>query len=259
MKSPLAFALLGLLLQTPHPRGRISADELVATLYKQSGCNDPQLHRDAAHTILIEHLEYYDFRGDGNEEAIVVASTCWTGTAGPDVHAVYARNAAGKLVELPILDQGPKSPFNQKTPPPLVGNRNYSLAVEEGQLTARWSDTSDREEPLVIWYNWNGSAFVIDYVKQSGPFKTSYDCTKATQEVELAICYSKAVSVLDTELDELYRDQMGRSSVEERAKLREQQRTWLVQRNKCTIYKWWVECLSDLYSKRIAALRQQSN
>lgn len=40
-------------------------------------------------------LEYYDFKGDGNEEAIVVASTCETGTAGPDVHSVFGRDASG--------------------------------------------------------------------------------------------------------------------------------------------------------------------
>ena len=254
MRLTFAFALLGLLLQSPPRRSeRISADELVATLYKQSGCNDPHLHLDAAHAILIEHLEYYDFRGDGNEEAVVVAYTCWTGTAGPDVHAVYARGSAGKIVELPILDEGPKSPFNQKTPPPLVGNRNYSLAVEEGQLTARYKDTSDREEPVVIWYNWNGSAFVIDYVKQTGPFKTSYDCTKTTQEVELAICYSVAVSALDLELAELYHQQLYKVSAEKKVQLREEQRNWVAQRNRCSLR---VDCLTELYHKRIAELRQ---
>jgi hypothetical protein len=43
---------------------------------------------DSLDQIAIDHLEYFDFFGDRRKEAVVVASTCMTGTAGPDVHAV---------------------------------------------------------------------------------------------------------------------------------------------------------------------------
>ena len=66
--------------------------------------------------IHIDHLEYHDFIGDGEKGAVVIASTCMTGTAGPDIHAVYRRNAGGKVV------------------------------------VARWKDSSDREAPLPVWY-----------------------------------------------------------------------------------------------------------
>lgn len=36
--------------------------------------------------IHVDHLEYHDFFGDGRQEAAVVASTCMTGTAGPDIY-----------------------------------------------------------------------------------------------------------------------------------------------------------------------------
>jgi uncharacterized protein YecT (DUF1311 family) len=40
--------------------------------------------------------------------------------------------------------------------------------------------------------------------------------------------------------------------------MRQQQVQWLAQREKqCTIYKWWVDCLSDLYTKRIAELQHR--
>jgi uncharacterized protein YecT (DUF1311 family) len=213
---------------------------------------------DAAHAIYLAHLEYYDFLGDGNEEAIVVASTCMTGTAGPDVHAVYRRDAAGNLVELPFDHKGPDNPFSNNTHPPVFGNRNYTLRVENGLLAERWSDTSDREVPLIIWYKWKGAAFVVDSVKQTGPFKTSYDCGKATQEVEQAICYSVRVSALDVELGALYGERLRSLPPDERAAFREWQRAWLAQRNKCVIYKWWVECLSELYRQRITELREQT-
>ena len=39
----------------------------------------------------------------GSEEALVVASTCFTGTAGPDVHAVFRLDKSGQPQELPRL------------------------------------------------------------------------------------------------------------------------------------------------------------
>ena len=49
--------------------------------------------------VNINHLEYFDFTGDGQAEAVVLASTCMTGTAGPDVHAVVTRQSDGSLAE----------------------------------------------------------------------------------------------------------------------------------------------------------------
>jgi uncharacterized protein YecT (DUF1311 family) len=94
-------------------------------------------------------------------------------------------------------------------------------------------------------------------VQQTGPFKTSYDCTKAAKEIEQAICYSPSVAALDLELSALYRDNLERLPPDRKTALQEEQRAWLAQREKtCTIYKWWVECLTELYTKRIAELRQ---
>jgi len=209
--------------------------------------------------IYIVHLEYHDFIGDGQQEAVVIASTCMTGTAGPDIHAVYKRDADGKVVELPFRHAEGDPFFNRNGwKVPVFGNANYGLAVENGELVARWSDSSDREAPLVVWYKWDAKKFVVDHIKVDGPFPTSYDCAKATKELDRAICYSPSVAALDVQLGQVYRAVLQQLPPDKKQELQGQQREWLARREKeCTIYKWWVDCLKDLYTKRIAELNQR--
>lgn len=205
--------------------------------------------------IHIDRLEYFDFVGDGRAQAIVVASTCMTGTAGPDVHAVYARNANGKLVELPFLDPVRGDPPGSEHIP-VFGNPNYGLTAEKGELVARWVDSSDREDPVVARYKWNGKRFVLDHMNVKGPFPTSYDCAKALKQLDRAICYSPRVAALDRQLGGAYQNALRQSPAEKKQPLQAEQRAWLAQREKqCTIYKWWVDCLTDMYTKRIAELQ----
>ncbi len=67
-------------------------------------------------------FEYFDFTGDGSQQAIVVASTCETGTGGPDVHFVLARDSDGELEELKIDEPAQKAYDN------LFGNRNLDVS-----------------------------------------------------------------------------------------------------------------------------------
>jgi uncharacterized protein YecT (DUF1311 family) len=208
--------------------------------------------------IYVDHLEYHDFIGDGQQEAVVIASTCMTGTAGPDIHAVYARAWDGRVVELPF-DRAEGTPFFNRSGRklPVFGNANYGLAVERGELVARWSDSSDRQAPLVVWYKWDGKKFFMDHMKVDGPFTTSYDCATATKELDRAICYSPGVAALDVQLGQAYRTALQQLPSDKKQELHAQQREWLARREKeCTIYKWWVDCLKALYTKRIAELKQ---
>jgi len=226
---------------------KITEAELKKVITANADCDDA--HKDY---LDISHLEYFDFNGDGVEEAVVVAYTCNAGTGGPDVHAVYTRDIARKIVAIPIpdLDQ----PHGAKMP--LFGNANYTLLVEQGKLAARWVDTSERENPLVIWFKWNGKGFDVDREKIEGPFPTSYDCSKATREMDRAICYAPTVAPLDIELGKLYRTRMQQLPPEKKQSLQQEQRAWLAQREKqCVIYKWWVDCLKEIYAQRIAELR----
>lgn len=130
--------------------------------------------------------------------------------------------------------------------------------MENGELVARWRDSSDREAPLVVWYKWDGKKFALDRMKIDGPFPTSYDCAKATKELDRAICYSPSVAALDVQLGQVYRAVLKQLPPDKKQELQGQQREWLALREKeCTIYKRWVDCLKDLYSKRIAELKQR--
>jgi uncharacterized protein YecT (DUF1311 family) len=225
----------------------ISEDELGRWLNKQFDCPPDPLP-------YFWSLNYYDFKGDGNEEAIVVASTCATGTAGPDVHSVIDRDASGNLIELK-LPEPDKSAYDS-----MFGNRNSDLSVHDGLLVETFQDDPERDEPpLVITYKWNGHDFAIVSIKKTGVFKTSYDCAKAGTETENAICHEKELADLDLQLASLYRSALVKLTAAGRATLRAEQRDWMAKRDKeCPIYKGWVGCLLDSYQKRIDELKKRS-
>ena len=148
--------------QASEPARKITEAEIKAFLNSGSGQYTDVTLCESLDQIYINHLEYHDFIGDGRPQAVVVASTCETGTAGPDVHAVYKRGAYGKLVELPFLNAKGDPPLSNEATEnnekyPLFGNPNYALKVEDGKLVVHFGDTSDREEPVVIWYKWDGA------------------------------------------------------------------------------------------------------
>jgi len=199
-------------------------------------------------------LDHYDFKGDGNQEAIVVASSCESGTAGPDVHSVFARDPSGGLVELKIPE------VDNTAYDSMFGNRNSDFSVEDGLLVETFEDDPGRDTPpLVIKYKWNGKEFEIVSIKKTGVFKTSYDCGKADSDVEKAICHVKELADLDVQLGSLYRALSAKLSVADRASLKTEQREWIAKRDKeCPIYKGWVECLTDNYQKRIQELKKRA-
>jgi uncharacterized protein YecT (DUF1311 family) len=230
---------------TPQKVQNKEETEIKNWLAKQSSCEVSQIH--------IDRVDHFDLTGDGQKETIVVASTCNTGTAGPDVHSVLGHDSKGQFIELKIADV---DPTNYEV---LFGNRNYDLTAEDGLLVERFTDTSDREAPLVIRYKWEGKQFAIASIEKSKPFPTSYDCTKASKEVEHAICYVEPLAALDVQLSGLYRSLLTGVSGTERDTLRAEQRKWLAAReSQCTIYKGWVDCLQDMYEKRIADLQKAS-
>jgi uncharacterized protein YecT (DUF1311 family) len=224
----------------------ISEEELGKWINQQNDCS-------ADAKPYFWRLDYYDFKGDGDQEAVVVASTCETGTAGPDVHSVVGRNASGELVELKIPEVD-KSAYDS-----MFGNRNSDLSVEEGLLVQTFQDDVQRDPPLIIQYKWNGKEFAIVSIKKTGVFKTSYDCAKAESETEQAICHVKELAALDVQLGTLYKSVWAKLSSTERLSLRAEQREWLTERDKeCPIYKGWVGCLTDAYQKRIEELKKRA-
>lgn len=79
-------------------QAQISEDEIKKHFSKGPDCEG----------VDIDNLDYFDFVGDGNQEAVVVASTCATGTAGPDVHALLRRQPDGSLAALKVPEPSEK-------------------------------------------------------------------------------------------------------------------------------------------------------
>jgi uncharacterized protein YecT (DUF1311 family) len=224
------------------PQG-IQEHELREKIATESGCKVQQ--------ISINHLIFDDLTGDGRAEAIAVASTCNTGTAGPDVHAVFSRDSRGQIVELKIAE------VDSKNYEVLFGNRNSDFAVEAGLLIQSYRDGTDREQPLVIKYKWNGRQFEVVSIEASPRYTTSYDCNNAHNEVERAVCYVEALAALDLELESIYQSLLRTLSRSDQDALRVEQRNWLTERNKrCSIYKS-TERLEECYRNRISDLKKR--
>jgi uncharacterized protein YecT (DUF1311 family) len=222
----------------------IKEDELAQYLAKQNDCQPDQIY--------FWSTEEHDFLGVGYDQTIVVASTCMTGTAGPDVHSVYTRDEKGELKELGMeaLDWNKYSV--------LFGNSNSSFSIENDLLVDSYHDTSDRDNPLTVKYKWNAEKqkFVIVQVDAAKPFTTSYDCTKATDTAQ-AICYVETLADLDVELANVYKAYLHTLDAESRKRAVEDERHWLAERDRsCTIYKGWVDCLEESYKKRTAELQK---
>lgn len=197
-------------------------------------------------------VAYADLTGDQNGEAIVQGSSCMTGTAGPDIHKVYQIQPDGKVHELTIPGVDKKY-YNV-----LLGNINYNLFAENGKLLATYTDTSDREKPLVIKYKWVEDQFRVESVEAAPTFRTSYDCTKTTADQERAVCYVKNLADLDIKLNDLYKKVLATTTESKKMNFVKEQRDWIAKRNKtCTIYKWWVDCLHKAYQTRIDALKKK--
>lgn len=144
-------------------------------------------------------FQHFDFKGDGTQQAIVVAMSCAGGTGGPDIHSVISRDSDGELEELKIAEAPTKTYDN------LSGNRNYDLTVEDGLLVATFGDDSDRDPPLIIKYRWNREEFAVASIQKIGVFPTSYDCTKNVTEIENVICHVDSFASLDVELNNVFK------------------------------------------------------
>lgn len=80
----------------------------------------------------------------------------------------------------------------------------------------------------------------------------SFDCAKATSDIEHSICNNPDLSSLDDRLNESYQLAMANLPGDQADALRTEQRSWLKQRNACNGQE---SCLSDLFSQRAAQLQ----
>jgi uncharacterized protein YecT (DUF1311 family) len=201
--------------------------------------------------VNINHLEYFDFTGDGQDEAVVLASTCATGSAGPDVHAVVTRQPDGSLADLEIPD------LSEKQQNALFGGIFYEISVKDGLLVETYHDESGRLNPLVIKYWWNGrdKVFQVADVTVAPRYKASSDCDKAKATVESAICYSSTAALLDLAVDQSYKTWLDNLNDADRDILIREQKEWLRKRDLiCGTDILVFDCLETLYRTRLLEL-----
>jgi len=82
----------------------------------------------------------------------------------------------------------------------------------------------------------------------------SFDCAKASAEIEKRICESPKVSALDSELARAYKEaraEAGKNGMPGKEALLAAQKAWLSDRDSCTS----VGCLERAYNARITVLR----
>jgi len=80
----------------------------------------------------------------------------------------------------------------------------------------------------------------------------SFDCSKAGTKVEKMICADPELSKLDEDLSAAYKKALKESS--DPATLKQQQRDWMKERNKCTD----AQCVKHAYNQRLSSLSNSS-
>ncbi len=86
----------------------------------------------------------------------------------------------------------------------------------------------------------------------------SYDCSKASGEVEQTICQEPELQRLDNKLHDAYQAAIKQVSGEEKRLLRAFQRGWIKGRNDCWKSDRLGQCVEDNYKTRITELEIQT-
>ena len=82
----------------------------------------------------------------------------------------------------------------------------------------------------------------------------SFDCGKAKQPAEIAICTDRQLNDLDVEMATTYRLLRGLFAMGNRGAMQDEQVAWLKERNACGSDN---DCLLDQYEKRLTHLKQR--
>lgn len=135
-------------------------------LYKEETASDVCMADQKP--IYINSVKYFDFDGDGKDEAIVRASSCFTGTAGPDINSVYKLLPSGQVIQLTVNDNN--GMFNGKK---IYDHswKDYGYDVKNNKLInirPIYKDSDGNCCPSggsrEITYEWNGKEFMISGV-----------------------------------------------------------------------------------------------
>jgi uncharacterized protein len=90
----------------------------------------------------------------------------------------------------------------------------------------------------------------------TGPVKPSFDCAKASGEIELLICSNYSLAAFDNRLAEIYAAELAKPGASK--ELTATQRGWLKGRDECWKAQDKLQCVTEEYMSRIAYLQINS-
>jgi uncharacterized protein len=94
---------------------------------------------------------------------------------------------------------------------------------------------------------------------QGDTFKPSFDCSRATSNIEKTICGVQTLASLDVELDSRYKGLLADLPEIKKEELKEEQRAWLKKRNKECDTTNLIDCIADYYHQRIEVLKKEES
>jgi uncharacterized protein YecT (DUF1311 family) len=112
-----------------------------------------------------------------------------------------------------------------------------------------------------------GSVATVLCMMSSSAMAASFDCGKVSKPLETLICLDSEVSALDSSLGEMYRNAFRSVAIENQSRLRDEQRSWLQERNKACalnsgdvtnppVRTTKVSCLRKMYQARLETLAE---
>ncbi|MDR0666943.1 MAG: lysozyme inhibitor LprI family protein [Campylobacteraceae bacterium] len=85
-------------------------------------------------------------------------------------------------------------------------------------------------------------------------FSASFDCKKATTDVEKLICSNEELSQLDDELNKSYKELLSKVNENDKKTITQEQREWIKKRNRCKD----ANCIKDQYEQQLSSLKYDS-
>lgn len=112
---------------------------------------------------------------------------------------------------------------------------------------------TDKGHEVKDYYCGARGFFEDDYTNSTFPkiYSASFDCYKASTKIEIAICRSRKIAYYDRVMAELYTS----LKIKRLEQILNQQKKWLIERDKCTSSSDLIMCLSDKYLERINAMQ----
>ena len=118
----------------------------------------------------------------------------------------------------------------------MTGSRAYQglreMSFSSGDLVLIVNDPDWRQgdccsrASIITRYRWAGNSFKSVGQPVHKPDPPSFDCAKASTQVELLICRDAGLSSLDSDLANAYRDALKNASADRKEVIRQQQAKW---------------------------------